>query len=364
MNRRHWLLQSGRYAAIAIASQSFGFNSFAEEPKRAIDAPFFRTRGVVLLPEDLEGVDWPRIASNAGLTTIGVHGSPSSVSQFIESEKGHRFLAECRQFELDVEYELHAMKDLLPRTLFETHPQMFRMNEKGERVSDANCCPASREGLEVICENAVKFAKLLHPTTRRYFYWLDDVAPTCRCPQCRGYSDSEQAVIVENAILQSLRKEDARASLSHLAYVGTLPPPKKVAPLPGLFLEFAPIERSWAHPLSETSVIGRTGAGREKLSHGQTLELLDANLEVFPKESAQVLEYWLDASLHSQWTRPAKAVPWNPDVLQSDLATYARRGIRNITTFAAWIDQAYVEKFGPPKFVSEYGTAFAKTRLP
>ena len=36
------------------------------------------------------------------------------------------------------------------------------------------------------------------------------------------------------------------------------------------------------------------------------------------------------------------------DVLRADLETYAERGIRNITSFAAWIDGDYVRRFGAP----------------
>ncbi len=96
--------------------------------------------------------------------------------------------------------------------------------------------------------------------------------------------------------------------------------------------------------------------------HGKTLDFLDANLEVFARDTAQVLEYWLDVSLHSNWTRPAKQLPWAPAVFRSDLETYAKRGIRHITSFAAWIDGDYVKRFGHPKFVSEYGNGLAAYR--
>jgi hypothetical protein len=147
--------------------------------------------------------------------------------------------------------------------------------------------------------------------------------------------------------------------LSHLAYAGTIQAPRAVRPESGIFLEFAPIERSWRHPLRDKEAVGRSGRGRPKPSHGQTLQWLDANLEVFPKSTAQVLEYWMDVSLHSGWQRPAQPLPWNPDVLRADLDTYGQRGIRHITTFAAWIDADYVARFGPPTFVSEYGRALA-----
>jgi hypothetical protein len=34
---------------------------------------------------------------------------------------------------------------------------------------------------------------------------------------------------------------------------------------------------------------------------------------------------------------------------------YASRGIRNITSFAVFVDADYVRRFGEPTFVREYG---------
>jgi hypothetical protein len=69
------------------------------------------------------------------------------------------------------------MKELLPRSLFEKNPELFRMNDKGERSPDSNCCVHSERALEIIAENAVTIAKDLQPTTGRYFYWGDDGQP-------------------------------------------------------------------------------------------------------------------------------------------------------------------------------------------
>ena len=58
------------------------------------------------------------------------------------------------------------MKELLPRNLFEKNAELFRMNEKGERTPDANCCVQSERVLEIIAENAVAIAHALRPTNR------------------------------------------------------------------------------------------------------------------------------------------------------------------------------------------------------
>ena len=359
VDRRRFLSRAGA-VAIAGLTPAILRNSSADESNGDVNNPFFMTRGIVLVTKDLSEVGWPQIAKAAGLSTIGTHVTPHEVTKFVKTEKGQRFLNECQELGVNVEHELHAMKDLLPRELFDKNPQMFRMDTDGNRVGDYNCCVHSKEALEVICENAVSYGRILRPTTGRYFYWIDDVKPMCHCPDCRVFSDSDQALILENAIIAAMRKEDPKASLAHLCYIGTLEPPKQIKPHPGIFLEFAPIERSWAHPLKDAEAVGRSNAGRGKMPHGKTLEYLDANLEVFANDTAQVLEYWLDVSLHSNWTRPAKQLPWNPTVFRSDLETYAQRGIRHVTSFAAWIDGDYVKRFGQPEFVNEYGKGLAE----
>ncbi len=60
-------------------------------------------------------------------------------------------------------------------------------------------------------------------------------------------------------------------------------------------------------------------------------------------------------SRFSGWKRPAVRLPWRRDVLEADLATYAARGIRHITSFAVYIDAEYRARYGEPTFIDEYG---------
>jgi hypothetical protein len=309
----------------------------------------FQTRGVVLVPDDLSLTDWPERAAKAGLTTIALHhgASPAVVANFIESAAGRDFLAKCSRLGLQVEYELHAMSELLPRSIFAPEPELFRMNEKGERTPDANLCVHSARALQIVTTNALRLARQLRPTTGRYFLWGDDGQPWCRCPQCRLFSDSDQALMLENHLVGALHALDPRAQLAHLAYANTLLPPQRVKPAPGVFLEFAPIRRRYDVPYAQQTA-------PEALD---TLASLRANLRVFPVPTAQVLEYWLDVSRFSQWKRPAVRLPWRPDVLAADTETYARLGLRHVTTFAVWIDAEYVKRYGEPAPIQGYGEA-------
>jgi hypothetical protein len=359
--RREFLQQTAGLAGFAVSSalrprpESILAEGGSENTfHRQVRTSAFETRGVVLVPEDFSLSDWPERAARAGLTTLAVHHptSPGAVVKFVESESGQDMVSNCRRLGLDVEYELHAMRELLPRELFGKDSGLLRMDERGERVADFNCCVHSPRALETIAENALRLAQKLRPTTGRYFFWGDDGAPWCRCPQCRGLSDSEQALVVENYVVEALRRPDDRATLAHLAYHHTLQPPAQVKPHPSVFLEYAPIHRRYDIPYADQ-------AGAEA---PDALPALDRNLMVFPKETAQVLEYWLDASRFSKWRRPAEKLLWHQDVFISDLKTYAARGIRQVTTFAVWVDAEYVKTYGEPAFITEYGAGFLQAR--
>ena len=91
------------------------------------------------------------------------------------------------------------------------------------------------------------------------------------------------------------------------------------------------------------------------MSHAQNMAHLKENLEVFPAETAVVLEYWLDVSLFSGWKKPAVKLPWRRDVFLSDINTYAELGIKNVTSFGVYMDSAYFEAYPDTTPLKEYG---------
>jgi len=358
-SRREFLKTAAAAAAMPALMLGRGIGAETGNSPPVRGESFFQTRGIVLVVRDLSTLDWPGRAKRAGLTTIATHIFPHEVAAFVQTAEGRAFLDGCRKLGIQVEHELHAMSDLLPRSLFDKDPAMFPMNEQGDRVRAFNLCIHSESAVRLACENAVKYARLLRPTTGRYFYWIDDGQPMCRCAKCRGLSDSDQALVLENRMLAALREADPRATLAHLAYARTLPPPRAVKPGPGVFLEFAPISRRYDRPLSDRQARPPGGP-----SHGELLDLLDANLEVFGREGAQALEYWLDLSRFSGWKREnVRKLPWNADVFAGDVGTYAGRGIRHLTSFGAWLDGDYVKRFGEPP-VDEYGAAMTGGKHP
>jgi len=61
---------------------------------------------------------------------------------------------------------------------------------------------------------------------------------------------------------------------------------RRIKPTEGMFLEYAPISRRYDVPYER----------QQGPNDRDGLPALDANLEVFPRDTAQVLEYWLDVT--------------------------------------------------------------------
>ena len=307
-------------------------------------------RGVVIYPSDITSVGykkWINMAKDAGLNVIALHSDTQletlpKLKIFLESDHGKAFLAECKKHNIDVEYEQHILMELLPRELFDEHPDFFRIDKDGKRNGDYNMCFTSKPAMEIVKKNAVEMAHWIKPTTNRYFFWADDVQLYCNCAKCSKYSPSEQVLLYENAILEALQEYNPKATVAHLAYVETVVPPQKVRPLPGIFLEFAPILRDYSEPLE-----------KKLKTH------LKNNLEIFPPETAQILEYWLDVSMFSDWKRDKLVkIRCSKEQCERDVDLYKKMGIKSMTTFAAWINDDYIHKFGEDysrKILREYG---------
>lgn len=309
----------------------------------------FRTRGVVVYTADLScSVDWPKLARDAGISTIATHFGPGDAIRFMQGARGRQFMDDCARYGIQVEHELHSMYHFVPRYLFAEKPELFRVDETGKRNKDGNFCVSNPEALALAVSNAVKTARICTSTTGRYFFWRDDgPAMACHCPSCGRLSVSEQALVVENAMVRALRAEvNPSATLAHLAYGPTCAIPVNVKPDPALFLEYAPFKaRSQHRPLDD-----------------RNWAELDALLEVFPADTAQILDYWLDESLACHFRRTRLPIVWNEASFRADIAAYASRGIRHITTFAAWMDDTYVGMVGDYGPVYSYGRILSDWR--
>lgn len=319
-----------------------------KEPEIPEGETFFVTRGLVMGWSEVANpykLDYIKIARENGINTFSIYNADRS------SLVWKNFKQKCQEESIDIEFEEHMMSFLLPRDLYETHPEYFRMDVNGNRVKDANGCPSSEGALEGVHKNAVRIGRDYEPTNNKYYFWLDDGGDICHCPKCKDLNASDQALIFENEVIEALKEINPDAKLAHLCYANTMQAPKQIKPHNDIFLEFAPFFRNWTAPLTDKRAVGRTG-----ISHAEYLQALAENLKVFPSSTAQVLEYWMDDSLFSGWNQDNLVqVPWDNDIFLSDIDTYASYGIRNIMCYCAYVGPDYVDKFGYPTFLEEYG---------
>lgn len=298
---------------------------------------------LLIHPDELSDL-WIDRAVKSGVKRISLHptggkNAHESLDRLVQTLNTKAFRDKIDRLVdsgVEIGYEFHAAGYLLPRDLFETHPEYFRVSEEGERTAKGNFCFSNEEALRIVTDNAVKLAKSLYRTPKDLYFWLDDAkSGSCYCEKCRGraYSDHQLAVI--NAMTEKLRRAwDADVKMCYLAYYEALVVPKEVKPLDGVFLEYAPIER---YTMPETAAWS-----------DDVRATVRSLLDFFGKQDAKVLEYWYDNSLFSRWQKPPKEFRLDKERQDADLLEYRALDFSTVASFACFLGEDYVSLFGEP----------------
>ena len=240
---------------------------------------------------------------------------------------------------IEIGYEFHAMSHLLPRDLFSSHPEYFRMDAEGNRVEKGNYCFSNSNAEEIICRNAASLAKKLRGNCKEYYFWMDDATRLlCHCPSCREHNFAHHQLNLMNRIAETIRREEPEAKVCYLAYYeGVAVPDGNLTPHEGVFLEYAPFER-YTKP--------------ETLSfEGEYLERVRNLIRLLGSKNSKVLEYWYDNSIYYR-RAGNQLVPFTPnnERIRSDLKFYRELGFEAFTSFACSLCDEYVSLFGNPDF--------------
>ena len=303
-----------------------------------------KRRGILVHPEDLTR-DWISRMADARLNTLGLHPvggrmAHESLQRAIDCHMlpgSRRLRAMAADRGINVEYEAHVMAWLLPRHLFDRYPDWFRMNDKGERAADFNMCASNPDALDYVAERTALLASLLDTGARKYYFWTDDVRGySCQCPECRRLSPADQQLRLVNAMLRGLKKYDPAAKLCYLAYRDALAVPRNVEPLDGVFLEYAPIDRDHHRPICDAS------CGQNARESAPLKDLLN----FFGTKDARVLDYWMDNSLFSNWTKPPRPFALDEAVMARDVEFYRGLGFEEITAFGCYLGPDYEALYG------------------
>ena len=252
---------------------------------------------------------WIDLAKKLKIQRISLHpeggmSAHESLEKMLTTLQDPEFRAKIDQLwdsGIEFGYEFHALSYLLPRDLFATHPEYFRMNDQGERVTKGNFCFSNREARKIICDNAVKLAEQLYRSCDEYYFWLDDATKlTCHCEECKKHNFAYHQLTLMNE-------------------------------------EYAPFER-YTKP--------------DQFSFDEPyLQLVKDIVKFFGKKDAKVLEYWYDNSIYYR-RAGKKLVPFTPnnEQIKKDLVFYRELGFEQMSCFACSLCDEYVSLFGDPDF--------------
>jgi hypothetical protein len=231
-------------------------------------------------------------------------------------DEGDELIAEETGIRLEI--GLHGMSEMLPRELFETRPELFRMFQPedfyGKRMNDSNFCCNHPDSKRIVQENYRKKVKSLKGIYAVH-NWADDLPAGgwCMCPLCRSYTPTDQSMIAMRHFAEVIRQEKLPMRVPVIAYHDTMYPGKLVpAPKEG-FLLYAPRERCYAHALNDS----------ECTNNRYYFKALQEWMAKFDGiNDAHTFEYYFDQILFRG------IYPFIPDVILGDMAVYEQAGIQ------------------------------------
>ena len=297
----------------------------------------------MLIHPDEISKKWIDKLANAGVGVLGIHPvggkrAAAALSDLVDTAKTPRFrslIDYAKSLGLEIEYEVHAAGYLMPRELFATHPEYFRVNKEGQRSADWNFCVSNPSALELFAKRAAKLASDLYGSSKNYYFWMDDGRGfKCHCPKCRELSASDQQLIAVNAMLSEIKKTEPNAKMAYLAYMDSITVPSRVSAEKGVFLEYAPFEKYTAK--------GDGAAERIAIERKMIVPLM----EFFHGEPCKVLEYFYDNSMFSGWKKPPAKFTLDEAKMRNEIKDYIELGFEYMSTFACFLGEDYESLYG------------------
>lgn len=256
--------------------------------------------------EMIELLDWmAKAGANALFITTHKGPAPQDMASL---------LPEFEKRGIDLEVGAHVLHQFLPRDLFETQPELFRMSN-GKRVSDGNFCVSNPQTIETITENAKSFLAGF-PTAAVYHLWADDVlgGSWCECDTCRKMSPVQQQINALNLIAEAVRDVYPGKMIDMLLYHDTINVEDAEKPKPNIYGFYAPRERCYAHAIND----------RNCARNVWYKKMLEKVSDHFGRKQIYVFEYYDDMILFNNMAAPLT------QVISRDLKYYHSIGIDKV----------------------------------
>lgn len=176
-----------------------------------------------------------------------------------------------------IELGHHSFRFFLPPDeFFATHPEYYALLN-GARSPNGQVCTANPAVAEVMAERVCRFLSD-HPEIDTIGLWPNDGYGWCECEACRALEPQEPSwpytehprrtdtyLQFVNRVAERVARAHPDRSLSALAYVNYVQPPREVVPLPNVKVCFAPFQRCFKHPLQAPEECTRPNAQYRRL---------------------------------------------------------------------------------------------------
>lgn len=355
LNGVYWLLEEVGFTWVEPGEEGVALCAVGSlAPGTYSQSPAFPRR-TLSLGQDALHDEWPawlEWASRNRLNDLSFHDTPPSrlgrteprpeSAEALAADRGGwlferwdadgpAIVAAARGRGMTLQFGGHHLPSLLPRELFDEHPDWFPLRN-GERDRRHNLCVSAPGAIRHIQEAAAAFVSRFAGADT-YHFWADDIrgGGWCECGPCSALSPSDQALLATNAIAEAVASAAPGARVAHLAYHDTVQAPEFARPAENVTILWAPRERCYAHSFADPAC---------KKNEMEYLEPFLAWLEMLGDDTArlQVFEYYSDAILFKG------LAPTHLAVLPADARGYAAAGVANLQNLMVG-DRPWI---GPP----------------
>lgn len=148
---------------------------------------------------------------------------------------------------------VHSFDQLIPRELYNSHPEYFPLID-GKRVDGyAQRCLSNPDVVKLAIKRVKEWIRQ-HPDAKIISVSQNDTGKWCQCPDCRALDESEgtpAASIINfvNKIAEAIEKEYPDKYIDTLAYQYSRRPPRSLKPRENVIVRLCTIECCFSHPI-------------------------------------------------------------------------------------------------------------------
>ena len=160
-----------------------------------------------------------------------------------------------------VDYALfvHTFNTLVPpKEYFSEHPEYFMLNAEGNRIQ-RQLCTTNPDTIRIATESVLRILRE-KPDSEIISVSKNDGGGTCLCPACKALDDAEGSnagalLYLVNRVAEAVEKEFPDVTVSTLAYLETVTPPKTMRPRANVAIRLCTDNCMWSHPFTPAEQI-------------------------------------------------------------------------------------------------------------